>query len=401
MVAGNHFEALSAALNLSSAVATALSVQYDGIDVGYNLGYPGFTRSAAQAWPSFSDSAFIVDGVFGVLFTVELVLKCAVYRQRIVSSAWSWLDIVAVLGWWFEKALEVQSVMNPMTMRLMRLAKLARIARKLKSLKVLDSLQVLVGSIVASLSVLGWSVTLLAICHLIVALLLHSSLYNFMVDETKSREKRELVYMYFGTFTRSMLSMFELTLGNWITITRLLTEHVSEWWAIPMLIYKMFMGFAVVKVITGVFLHETFKVAATDDELMVVQKTRATAKYQKQMKSLFTKADVDSNGNLSRDELAQVLGDTGAKTLLAAMDLEVNDTNVLFEFIKSQHSELISIQEFIDGVQRLKGTARSIDVVALMRKTLNLELLMQEMRERLANLKTDNYKVTSPLKFLA
>merc|ERR1719343_824 len=191
-----------------------------------------------------------------------------------------------------------------------------------------------------------------------------------MSNEAEPLEKRELVFRYFGTFTRSMFSMFELTLGNWIPITRLLTEHVGEWWAIPMLMYKMFMGFAVVKVITGVFLHETFKVAATDDELMVVQKTRATAKYRQQMQNLFTKADVDGDGALSREELGQVLSDTKTKTLLAAMDLEVNDSNVLFEFIRSSDKEAITLQDLTDGVQRLKGTARSIDVVALMRKTL-------------------------------
>merc|ERR1719330_701779 len=101
--------------------------------------------------------------------------------------------------------------------------------------------------------------------------------------------------------------MFELTLGNWIPVSRLIIENVSEWYIIPMLVYKLVMGFAVVKVITGVFLHETFKVAATDDDLMVVQKTRASAKFRAQMTKLFATADKDASGSLSKSELKQIL----------------------------------------------------------------------------------------------
>merc|ERR1719330_1611212 len=104
------------------------------------------------------------------------------------------------------------------------------------------------------------------------------------------------------------------------------------------------------------------------------------------MKGVFWKADVDRDGSLSLDDLTLALSDSKVKTMLAAMDLEVNDAKVLFEFIKAQDSDIISLQELTDGVQRLKGTARSIDVVALMRKTFNLELLMLDMYEKLEHL---------------
>jgi len=404
-VLSNKFESVSTALNLTSALATALEVQYAGIEVGYRLTYGGSIKPAAETWPDFDTAAKVIDMVFGLLFTIELLIKVAALRRRVVKSAWNWLDMVAVCGWWFEKFLQLATVMNPMTMRLMRLAKLARIARKLKTVKALDSLQVLVGSIIGSLTVLLWSVVFLLICQMLVAFLLNNFLTDFMTegldaetfDQAKRQHQKE-VYKYFGTFTRAMFTMFELTLGNWIPITRLLTEHVSEWWAIPMLMYKMFMGFAVVKVITGVFLHETFKVAATDDDLMVVQKSRAVAKYRKQMQNVFMKADSDGDGFLNREELSRALAEHKTKTLLSAMDLEVNDTNVLFDFIRPLQSETINLQDLTDGVQRLKGTARSIDVVALMRKMLNMENIMQDCADRLSEMHAANHRLGKQMK---
>merc|ERR1740123_1968729 len=193
-----------------------------------------------------------------------------------------------------------------------------------------------------------------------------------MTDENIPEETRMRLYIYFGTFTRSMFTMFELTLSSFIPVSRLLIENVSEWYIVPMVVYKMVMGFAVVKVITGVFLHETFKVAAMDDDLMVLQKSRASAKFKAQMSKLFASADTDNNGTLSRTELQEILTETKTKTWLAAMDLEVDDADKLFDFINPNESEEISLKMLTDGIQRLRGPARSIDMVALMRKCLNL-----------------------------
>merc|ERR1719436_480436 len=114
------------------------------------------------------------------------------------------------------------------------------------------------------------------------------------------------------------------------------------------------MGFAVVKVITGVFLHETFRVAATDDELMIVQKKRAVKKHSREMEKLFRMADETHDGYISREEFKKVLSIPRVKTWLAAMELEVEDYDLLFDFI-DDGDQMISAEELMRGVQRLKG----------------------------------------------
>merc|ERR1719171_1919048 len=91
----------------------------------------------------------------------------------------------------------------------------------------------------------------------------------YIVDEEQPLEARKQVFSYFGTFTRATLTMFEVTLANWAPACRLLSNNVSEVYGLVFVLYKLIVGFAVVKVITGVFLHETFKVAQGDDDLMI------------------------------------------------------------------------------------------------------------------------------------
>merc|ERR1712070_710498 len=88
-----------------------------------------------------------------------------------------------------------------------------------------------------------------------------------MVNDNLDLETRQQLFRYFGSFTRAMLTMFELTIANWVPVTRFLSENFGQMWGMWCVIYNCFVGFAVVTVIRGVFLRETFQVAAADDDL--------------------------------------------------------------------------------------------------------------------------------------
>merc|ERR1719353_1089483 len=109
---------------------------------------------------------------------------------------------------------------------------------------------------------------------------------GYFHDESQPLDERQKLYEYFGTFTRAMLSMFEITLANWPPICRLLSEEVTEWFMVLCVIHKLTIGFAVVGVINGVFMQETFKVASSDDVIMVRQKAKAMQRHRKNTQEL-------------------------------------------------------------------------------------------------------------------
>merc|ERR1711865_789276 len=113
--------------------------------------------------------------------------------------------------------------MNPMFFRLCRLAKLVRLIRVLRFLNMLDSLQLIVSSIMASFSILVWSALLLTLLFAMCAIALNYMLFEYLDDRDGSDiEMQHRIYRYFGTFTRALLTMFEITLGNWIPACRAL-----------------------------------------------------------------------------------------------------------------------------------------------------------------------------------
>merc|ERR1711904_766172 len=99
-----------------------------------------------------------------------------------------------------------------------------------------------------------------------------------------------------GTFTRSLFTMFELTLANWPTVTRNLAENVNEVWMLVGLTHKLVIGFAVIGVVNGVFMQETFKVAAEDDTIMMQRTNKAGKRLRAKMHRLFQSIDQDGSG---------------------------------------------------------------------------------------------------------
>merc|ERR1711939_594313 len=152
--------------------------------------------------------------------------------------------------------------------------------------------------------------------------ILHVTYFNSAVKadvEDGDIVTHQKIYEYFGTFTRCVLSMFELTLANWPPVTRLLSEEVSEWFVILCVCHKLTIGFAVIGIINGVILQETFKVAQTDDMIMMRQKKMQADLTRSKMHSLLQALDHNEDGDLSLEEFEIIGNIPEVKLWLSAM----------------------------------------------------------------------------------
>merc|ERR1712087_668936 len=108
-----------------------------------------------------------------------------------------------------------------------------------------------------------WACTILILFNLLCALAISQVLHALFFAEQRNESvsvtaEHHQMYQYYGSFSRCLFTMFEITLANWPPACRLLIENVSEWFALLAILHKLFVGFAVVAVINGVFMQETF-----------------------------------------------------------------------------------------------------------------------------------------------
>ncbi|CAE7150902.1 SCN11A [Symbiodinium pilosum] len=339
-----------------------------------------YDAPGTELWPGAGDVFVASEWVFGPIFAVELVLKIVGMRFLFFLDFWNYFDTIMVTAWFVDTVFAGLLPVDPMLLRLARLARLLRLMRLVRKLKGFDALYILTTALRGSVTVLLWSFLMLFLLQLMFALFLQrvvsDSIESNMANNVMVAESKEL-FLYFGTCSRCLLTMFEITLGNWPPVARLLQDNVAEAFTAFSIIHKITIGYALIAVINGVFLKETFSAADNDDKIMMRNTEKKRHQHIKKMKSLFEAADETGDGVLDHEEFIQVMTDPEIVNWLAAMDLQISDPNMVFDMVAEDGN--ITAEQLVKGVSRLKGSARSTDLHLLTLDVKKLTHMVQDL----------------------
>jgi Ca2+-binding EF-hand superfamily protein len=292
--------------------------------------------------------------------------------KKTLKDSWAVIDVLVVAFFWVE-ALSSDLPFPPTLIRLARMARLLRFLRVVKTIRGFASLYLMLQSIKGSVSALGWSSVVLILGEMMLALALNLVLSDYWEDEQYDLDKREALYDYYGTFTKSLMTMVEMLLGNWYSITRVLI-YFNELFMLFGICHQLVLGFAVIEVISGVFLNETFKVANLDDSIMLNEVRRAAKAEKTKLTEFFLKADKDGSGQVDQDELKTVLDNKQVGEWLSAMGLDLSDIDKVFNMLDTDGDGQLSCQELVDGAALLKKPARAVDLQAVQKMLQDLSI---------------------------
>merc|ERR1719359_840381 len=127
------------------------------------------------------------------------------------------------------------------------------------------------------------------------------------------------------------------------------------------IVYILVINFAAIKVISAVFIVETQKVASTDEELLILQKERQITRLIRNFSGVFKEIDDSGDGLVDWEEFQNVIHDHRVLTWLAALDLDIEQCEGMFLLLDGGDGK-VSFEEFVKGVQHLKGDAKSVDL---------------------------------------
>jgi len=363
IASSTSFEITFASLIMFNAVLMATRIQYNGFITGWKVHH----GSAVDYQSSFMEGLFFyTELVLGFVFFFEFVFNITAFGIRVYfRSAWSWLDGFTVLVWLMDFFSFLQVGVNPMILRIVRLARLLKMLRLVRTVRAFDTLHLLVYSIRSGVATLVWSAGVLMLVKMCAAMLFSQMLQAFILDSEHPLEIRQQVWSRFGTFLRALVTMFEITLANWVPPCRLLMDHVSIWYAFFFMFYKLSVGFAVVNVIGAVFIQQTMKVAATDENILIRQKEQQQRKWHAKLKRVFSQMDRLGKGFITWEEFQEAIDNKRVRALLCAMEIDVREALDLFRLLDNGKGE-VSWDEFSYGMERIRGTAQSVDMVTLL-----------------------------------
>lgn len=360
-------------------VAIGVMTEYQAAQADYLLGL-------GDPWIGISDNTFeVAEYIFFTIYLLDLCLRMAILRHEWYFDrieGWMYLnmfDALLVLINAFELFILPLFIMenqqNATPIRVIKLIRIVRTLRIFKTVSLFRQLRILVGTCIASLGALFWSMVLLMILQIGFALAICQALQLFITDPAANLADRLELREYYGNFLATMYSMFEITFsGSWPTRVRPVTSKVSSWYAVPFLLYITFVVFAVIKIVTALFLKETLNSAANDSEMMMEEMQIDARHYQQKLKDLFDLADDDGNGILTYEEFMHTMTLPSVQQYLKVLDVTVNDCKPLFAILDDGDG-YVTITEFCQGLSKLKGHVKPIDFVALQRE--NSRILKQ------------------------
>eukprot|EP00435_Cladocopium_sp_Y103_P006737 s3194_g2.t1 len=400
-VQSDQFELFVACLVACNFFTMAAEIQYDGLQLGYELGHRFMTMPAAEFWPGAEAVFSFFRTAFLVAFTTEIVLRVCLLRFKFCKTPFNIIDFAALLAAVVE-LFSLNLPVDPTMLRLCRLAKLFRTDFRVKTIRVLrvsgmlDSLSMLARCMSSSGLTLIWSLLFLLVIQLIAAMMVCLMVRPYLQDESNDQ------------FELAVLTLFEVFFANWSPACRILTDNVTEWYSLLFLIYRCAIGFAVINVVNAVFVQQTLQVAKGDEEVLFLEKQKAEEKYFKNVAKIFEKLDTSGDGLLSWSEFEQLLEDPKLRFLLDKLEIAAGDAfaintfhkfiymtfmdlKVLFDLLDDTGDGEISVEEFIEGVTRFKGNAKSLDVGQVLlrsrrleRHILNIEKLLTDPNDECA-----------------
>jgi len=151
------------------------------------------------------------------------------------------------------------------------------------------------------------------------------------------------------------------------------------------------------RIITALFLKDTLQVAANDAEMVIQEKMNEKKAYAKKLMDVFEAADVTGDGKISLEEFEHFLTDPKVKSYLATLELDTHETKTLFSMLDDGDGE-VTAEEFIQGAMRLKGGARSQDVISIMHDFNHLRKALEPVLKFFADSKERLSEVQSAKK---
>lgn len=385
-IRSTRFDVLCGVVICLNAVVMGVELEFAGIQNEALL-----SNKARNADIDSTEWLFtLLDHLFSITFTVELVLRLIAYGKQFLKLAMNWIDIFTVTTslvelYVFGLMVSGTDVPDMRILQLMRLLRLVKVARIFRVMKLFHQLRVLVLSIVSTVAALFWAIILVAVIQFIAAIMMTTLSTDYIMD-TPDTSLGGQVFDYFGRTSRSMLTMHQMTLapGPWSPIGRLLIFNVSAYYVIFFVMFGWGMTFAIIRVISAIFLKQVLAAAAGDGETAMLERVRKKTSDVQKLKMIFQAGDKDGSGAIDWDEFVAMLDNPRVRAWLGILELDVSDLATVFNLLDDGDGQ-IGFDEFIKGVMKCRGPARGVEVVNLISEYKTIRHQMEKITEGLRN----------------
>jgi hypothetical protein len=254
--------------------------------------------------------------------------------------------------------------------KLGRVIRVVRIMRIIRTVRFLAQLRVMMKMIVSSFMSLFWIFIILFGIIYSFAVVLTAGATDYLKVSDETLVDHTNLEFYFGSLSDTMYTLFMCITGglSWGEASVLMR---GPGWALEavVIVYIFFAIFAVANIVNGVFVDGAIELAKHDRLTIVAKQQAEDAANEKHLINLLMAIDQDEDGKINFEEFSTSLERDDVRDFIAALQLEITDAQGFFALLDENASGCVNIAEFITGMTKLRGDARSVDVHMMLHET--------------------------------
>jgi len=343
----------------------------------------------AQKGKSSRHVAFILLEVFFMLtFMFEVGVKIKYHTWKwIFLDGWNLFTFLvagmAVVDGVILQALGLHGQLRMLS--LLRVVGIMRLLRVIRMFRGLKELRLVMQGLIGSLGMLSWTVVILVVFLYVAAVFTTSTIgraddfYDFN-KLTNGWDVEEL----FGSVGKSMYTLLQcMTRDAWSSgVARYVTVHM--WYmSFFFMVFMLVSTYGLLNLVVSVIVEQTLTAARNNDNKVRAKEERQKRAELDGLKEIFLLADEDGSGELDVNEFLDALKDDEILWKMRSLDLPIDDAARLFTVIDGEGTRALTMEEFIDGCTKLKGAARSRDLLAITAQADTLAKKMDSLGEEL------------------
>jgi len=310
--------------------------------------------------------------------------------KRDQSVLWNYFDLLVVAAQLVQEAIEFfrpssegNDADNLRILRVLRVLRIVRIFRLVRVLHLIGELRTIVSSIMGSFRSLFWTVILLLLLMYIVGVWFLQSVTDHFVQQRGDEggggalsSGEDQLRKHFDSLARTILSLWQALSGgvNWGEVANPLISEVQPLLGVAFAAYIAFALLALMNVVTGVFVQTALHSAEQEEESFLTS----------QIIQLFHKCkDDDSWGCITEQDLEERLDDPELAKEWKNISVSADEAHYVFALLDVDETGEVQFEEFLSACLRLKGNAKSLDMLIQLQESRHTKRVLEDALARL------------------
>lgn len=224
----------------------------------------------------------------------------------------------------------------------------------------------MVNSLFGSAKALSWNgIAILALTFMFGVTLVQMCAH-YVSEFDDHDETTADIEKYFGSVSCSMKSLVMATMGgeDWVNIARPL-ERVGQLAYTTFLGYIYLFAYGIVNIMNAIFIEAMMENSQSDNQFIIDSELQKKGAYVEKLQSIFDSMNDNGDGEVSFEEFERHVNDDKMIAFLSSLQLDVTDATHFFRVLSDNGKESVDIERFVGGCIKLRGLARSTDLMHL------------------------------------